>query len=159
MRGRPRSGSATLSWLLWAGLALVLVRAPTARADEPDARFVARLVAQSFFRGLIEGDISTVQPLCASTMSFDGERVRGDAAVKARLEQLADRARQGGLDLKKVEVIPVREAIQRFGPPPERIKAEVRPGNIVALARFNVLGAVAVLGRQSGFWRIHALTD
>mgnify|MGYP000211826602 CR=1 FL=1 len=38
--------------------------------------------------------------------------------------------------------------------------AEIKPaGTLVALARFNHLGAVAVLGRHGGFWRVTALTD
>ncbi len=143
-------------------LSLVLGLLGTAgkgRAAEPDAEFMARLVAQSFFRGLLKGEIEAVFPLCAGTINFDGEQVKGSEAVKKKLEQLASRARDSGLRLKKVVVLTIPQVLQRYGPPPARIKKAVKPGRMVALARFNMMGAVAVLARTAGFWRIQALTD
>lgn len=140
-------------------LAPMLLHSPMVEAAEPDVQFMARLVAQSFFRGLLKGEVETALPLCARSFNFDGEQLKGTDAIKARLGQLAARAREQGLRLKRVEVLTVPQALKRFGPPPARIKKALGPGRMVALARFNMMGSVAVLARQGGFWRVHALTD
>lgn len=120
---------------------------------------MATLVARSFFRGLLEGDVSTVLPLCTDSMSFDGEQVHGREKIEQRLKQINHRARAQGLQLRRIQVISYREAIRRYGAPPARLRNSVRPGRLIALARFNVLGAVVVLKRDGPFWRVNAITD
>lgn len=139
-------------------LLLLLLPAGPAAAGEDDA-FMARLVARSFFRGLVEGDLPTLAPLCARRVNFDGQVVKGAAAIRRRLEALVTRARERGLRLKKVQLLTYREAVRRFGPPPARIAVTPGRGTMVALAAFQRGGAVAVLGRVGRFWRVLALTD
>jgi hypothetical protein len=139
------------------GLALLLATMVVpARADAAD--YMAELVARTFFRGLLEGQPAPLAALCAREVNFDGVRLRG-AAIGERLRELAARARRKQLRLRKLEVISVAAALERYGKPPARLRRELVPGRAVALARFNVLGAAAVLARVGGFWRVIALTD
>ena len=130
---------------------------PTPGAASTD--FMAELVARGFFRAVLERDVPAALPLCADEVSFDGQRVRGKANLERQLLQLAQRARSRGLQLLKVVVLTPREAVRRYGPPPARMRRSLPSGSMVALARFNHLGAVVVLGRQGGFWRVTGLTD
>jgi hypothetical protein len=150
--------------LLVALLASILSLAPSRAAGaNPEAAapsdFMAELVARGFVRALLEGDIAAALPLCADEVSFDGERLRGKARVEPRLRQLAQRARFRGLQLVKIVVLTAQEAVRRYGPPPSRMRRSVPPQAMVALARFNHLGAAVVMVRQGGFWRVTALTD
>jgi hypothetical protein len=152
--------------LLVAGLlaALVTPRSAAGRAGAasgqavPRDAYLAELVARSFFRGLLEGQVDTLLPLCAAEVNLDGERLRG-AALATRLRELSARARQKGLRLRKLVVLSAEEALRRYGKPPARLRGSVTPGRAVALARFNHAGAAAILARGPGFWRVIALTD
>jgi hypothetical protein len=121
--------------------------------------FMATLVTRSFFRGLLEGEVGTILPLCADTMSFDGTQVHGKQKIEQQLKQINRRALSHAIRLQRIQVLTYNEAIRRYGPPPDRLKGSIRPGQLVALARFNTLGAVAVLKRYGPFWRVIALTD
>jgi hypothetical protein len=129
-----------------------------APAAGPSRDFMAELVARGFFRAIVDGEVPAALPLCGAEVNFDGTRARG-AAIERQLRQMAQRARARHLQLVKVVVLPAEEAVRRFGPPPTRMKGVAAAGRTVALARFNVLGAVAVLARQDGLWRVIALTD
>lgn len=143
---------------LAAALGLLLLSAP-ASAQTGDREFMARLVARTFFRGLIAGGTASIVPLCARRLNLEGQWVSGREAIGERLKAMARRAREQGLQLRRIEVISYREAVRRFGPPPERLRGAVGPGRMVALARLNRLGAVAVLQRAGAFWKVAALTD
>lgn len=138
-------------------LAVFAVPRPEAAAEPADV--TAELVARSFFGGLLSGQTASLVPLCAREVSFDGEWVRDETALRAKLEQMSTRARQRGLRLKLVQVMPVDEAVRRYGPPPRRLRPSLARASRVALARFNVRGAVALLRLESGFWRLIAITD
>ncbi len=122
-----------------------------AHAAGPD--FTAELVARTFFRGLLEGRPGTVLPLCGSEVNLDGRRLRDRAELQQALEALSARARQRGLRLRLLVLLDAREAVRR------RIRGSFGPDRLVALARFSQLGAVALLRREDGFWRVTALTD
>lgn len=134
-----------------------LIWLPTRGAAETD--FMATLVTRSFFRGLLEGEVATVLPLCADRMSFDGQQVHGKQKIEQQLKQINQRARSHAIHLRRIQVLTYSEAIRRYGPPPARLKDSIRPGCLLALARFNTLGAVAVLKRNGPFWRVIAITD
>jgi hypothetical protein len=92
-------------------------------------------------------------------MNLDGRRLRDRAELQQALEALSTRARQRGLRLRLLVLLDAREAVRRFGPPPRRIRGSFGPDRLVALARLSQLGAVALLRREGGFWRVTALTD
>ena len=120
---------------------------------------MAQLVAKSFFRSLLGGDAAALRPLCAGEVNFDGQTIRGEAAIAAKLDQLVRRARARKLELRRVVMVDAATMRRRYGPAPARIRSAVRSGTIIALARFDQLGAVAVLARRGRFWRVVALTD
>ena len=138
---------------------LLVLLAPASVAAEDDALYMARLVARGFFRALADGEAAAMAPLCADVVSFDGQKVKGRKKIAARLKAMADRAQRANLRLKRVVVLTVKQAREKYGPPPERIKGELGKGRMVALAAFQRLGAVAVLARKGSFWRVVALTD
>ena len=140
-------------------LLVLLAQGSPARGAQPEVDYMATLVARSFFRGLLGPDPAATLPLCADRLNLDGDWVQGEAAIKARLVQMGKRARQHGIRLQRVLVIPYREAVKRFGPPPERLKGCVGPGRLVALARFNAMGAVAILTKRGGYWKVAGITD
>lgn len=142
--------AATLSWFTPA--------ASQPRARDSD-RFMALLVARSFFRALLSGNVDAALPLCARRVSFEGAQVQGTKQLRARLLKMAGRARAGGLKLKKVELLHLERMVERFGPPPARLKRSISPRDLIALARFNKQGALAVLRRDGRFWRISVLSD
>lgn len=126
---------------------------------QPNRDFMVKLVSRSFFRALLEGEMEAVLPLCAERVNLDGQLIRSKEALKKRFTQISRRTRQLGIRLRKIQVISYAEAVERFGAPPQRLKPEVRPGTMVALARFNSRGAVAILKRSGTFWKIVALSD
>jgi len=138
---------------------LLLLAAVPARAEQGDRVFMAQLVGRTFFRGLLAGNVESLLPLCAEQVSLDGEVVKGREALLPRLKAMATRARELGIQLRRVEVLSYQEVVRRFGPPPERLRRSVGPGQLVVLARFSSLGAVAVLRRVGPFWKITAISD
>lgn len=146
--------------LVLAGLLVstVLLPALTASADKDD-RFMARLVARSFFRALQDEEVPALLPLCASRVSFDGRWVSGTEALRTALASLAARAKEQRLRLRQVEVLTYAEAVKRFGPPPARLKDAIRPGQMIALGAFQRGGLVAALAKSGPFYRITALSD
>ncbi len=98
-------------------------------------------------------------PLCADEVSFDGEKVKGRSKLGKRLGEVARRARRASLRLRRIVLLPYKEALDKLGPPPERLKDAFKPGRMAALAVYQRLGAVAVLAPKGPFWRVVALTD
>ena len=129
--------------------------APTRRGDRV---FLAELVAQSFFRGLLDGRLKAIMPLCAKRVRFEGRWVER-AALRHELSILISRAHRHALKLRALVILDLAEMIRRFGPPPKRLRIALRRGDLIALARFNHLGVVAALRREGDFYRIHLLTD
>lgn len=121
--------------------------------------FLAELVATSFFRGLVDGRLAAIAPLCARRVSFDGRWIEGRLAQERQLQQVIQRARRTGLKLRGVWVLTQDEMVARFGAAPARLQAALRPGDLIALARFDRLGAVAALRREGRFYRVHLLSD
>jgi hypothetical protein len=144
-----------------AGLILLLLSVSTpAAAEAQQVDFMAKLVARSFVQALLSGEISATLPLCARTVNLDGQRVSGPKQLTARLERMSRRARQHGLRLEKLHLLPYTAAVKRYGPPPERLKADLARGRkVVALARFNNLGAALFLRRTGQIWKVIAVTD
>ena len=138
---------------------LLLLAVVPARAEPGDREFMAQLVSRTFFRGLLANNVESLLPLCAEQVSLDGEVVKGREALRPRLQAMATRARELGIQLRRVEVLSYGEVVRRFGPPPERLRRSAGPGQLVALARFSSLGAVAVLRRVGAFWKISAISD
>jgi len=138
-------------------LAVSLLLGSTAAAER-DSDFMAELVARTFFRALVEGDPTTVAPLCARRVNLDGTWAEGETLL-GRLRAISRRSRELGLQLRRVVVIPYTEAVRRYGEPPLRLRQAIARGGRVALARFNTLGAVAVLRRAGAFWKVIAVTD
>ncbi len=116
-------------------------------------------MARSFFNALLGGDSAAALPLCAAKVDFDGELLSGQGEIGARIRQLTRRARQRRLRLRRLVVLDAGDMRRRFGPPPARIASSARRGRYFALARFNRLGAVAVLAKRGRFYRVVALTD
>ncbi|MBK6847319.1 MAG: hypothetical protein IPG96_07160 [Proteobacteria bacterium] len=129
--------------------------APSATADDG----MAALVARGFFRALLDGRLADLLPLCAERVSLDGHRVASGAELQHALSALIQRAHSETLMLRGVQLLTYAEMVGRYGPPPARMRASVGPGDLLALARFSRLGAVAVLARKGRFWQVVALTD
>src|SRR5512143_2925060 len=110
---RPRTRALVSGLSLLAAWLAVSTSAAAPPSSAP-ADFMAELVARSFFRAVLEGDVAAALPLCADEVSFDGQRVRGKASLEKQLQQLAQRARARGLQLLKIVVIPSREAVRRY---------------------------------------------
>lgn len=139
-----------------------VVAPPVARAAEPrGARskipLLAVLVAKTFLRAVVDRDLKTAAPLCASTVDFDGHRAKGEKAVRKRLGQLLARMKVRRR-LRKVAVLAMAQARQLFGPPPARLKLRGKD-LVVAFGRFRRGGLVVVLAPEGDRWRVIALTD
>jgi len=149
------------SLLLLAVLAVlsVSVLAPPRPAAAGDREFMAKLVAQTFFRALLEGTVETALPLCSKRVNLDGTWVEVPGVLERRLRAMSVHAREQGVRLTRVTVLPHGVVVRRFGPPPARLRGATGPGRLVALARFNTAGAVAVLRRTGAFWKVVAVTD
>jgi len=145
---------ALLALLLLASLLLATGAGPARAAD-----FTAELVARTFFRSLLEGRPEMALQLCAAEVNLDGKRVRDRAELRRALDAISTRARRRSLGLRQLLLLEPGEAVRRFGPLPHRLRGSLGTGRLVALARFNQLGAAAVLRREGGFWRVTTLTD
>jgi hypothetical protein len=128
-------------------------------AELPDDRFLVRLVAQSFFRSILEGNVKAASPLCDVRVNFDGILVQGHEAVEQRLRTVAARAKRFQLHLQQVVLLSQAEMQQRYGPAPKRLRDVAKKGVYVALARFDRGGAVAMFARRNRFWRMVGLSD
>lgn len=128
---------------------------PSAAAEDG----LAALVARGFFRALLDGRLADLLPLCAERVNLDGRWVVAGPELERSFAALIQRARSETLLLRRVQLLSYAEMIGRFGRPPARLRSVVTPGNLLALARFNRLGAVAVLARRGRFWQVVALTD
>jgi hypothetical protein len=138
-------------------LALLLLAIGPGRVRAAD--FTAEMVARTFFHGLLEGRPEAALQLCAAEVNLDGQRVRDRGELQRALGAISTRARSRSLSLRQLLLLEPGEALRRYGPPPRRLGDALRPGRLVALARFGSLGAAAVLRREGGFWRVTALTD
>jgi len=151
-----------LTPLLLAALAAGGLDPVAARAAEPPGvtrkiPLLAVLVAKTFLRAVVDRDLKTAAPLCAASVDFDGQRVKGEKAVKKRLGQVLARMKIRRR-LRKVAVLPLAQAQRLFGPPPARLKLRGK-GLVVAFGRFRRGGLVVVLQAQGDLWRVIALTD
>ncbi len=149
--------------LLGAGLlgAADLAAAPSAGAAAPRGEplpTLGVLVGKTFLQAVVDRDAQTALPLCAAKVDFDGEGVRGKAAVRKRLGQMF--ARLGNRRrLRRVLVMTLAKARRRFGPPPARLNLPKGNALLVAFGRFSRGGLVAFLARRGDHWRVIALTD
>lgn len=136
-----------------------LLASPVVSAQAKKVDFMADLVARGFFRGLVGGEATSLEPLCSSRVSFDGRWVRQGKALSQELKKLVRRARRQQLKLRRIVLMPYEDAVKRFGPAPARLKDVGGRGRVVALAAFQRGGAVLILAREGRFWRVVALTD
>jgi hypothetical protein len=144
------------------GLACVLgaprvARAAPPAAPEPQIPLLAALVAKTFLRAVVDHDLKTAAPLCATSVSFDGQPVTGPKAVRQRLARLLARMKVRR-HLQKVVVVGMARAVRLFGPPPARLKLRGKD-LVVAFGRFRRGGLVVVLAAEGDRWRVVALTD
>lgn len=116
------------------------------------------LVAQTFLRAVSEGDLRTAAPLCAEAVDFDGDRVQGAEAVKARLARLGAALREGRV-LRKIVVMRLIEARRLFGPPPGRVRLPAGVEVLVGFGRFSRGGLVVFVAPERDRFRVVALTD
>jgi len=144
--------------LLCAALAAAIPASEVAVARRGGDRFMAELVARSFFRALLAGDVKALLPLCAKRVNLDGRWVE-QPRLSAELLRLTERARSTALKLRRVKLVSYAEMVKRHGPPPKRLAGAVSRRDMIALARFNRLGALAVLTKQGRFWRVAMLSD
>lgn len=155
-RQRRRRGLLLIGTAALLGAAARPIRAaPVEAADEG----TAALVARGFFRALLDGRVSDLLPLCAESLNLDGQRVAAGPELRRALDALIQRARSETLILRGLELLSYAEMVGRYGPPPARLRASVGRRDLLAVARFNRLGAVAVLARKGRFWQVVALTD
>ncbi len=143
-------------------LLAVGLSAPPARAAEPAGAkqkipLLAVLVAKTFLRAVVDRDLKTAAPLCGDTVDFDGQRIKGDKAVRTRLGKLMARMKVRRR-LRKVAVLTLAQARRIFGPPPARLKLRSKD-LVVAFGRFRRGGLVVVLAPEKDRWRVVALTD
>lgn len=122
-------------------------------------RFMAQMVATSFVRAVIGGQIDTAVPLCAPRVSFDGRWVEGEKPLRAALSRVIARARRVRLRLRTVEVLSHAEMVGRYGPAPSRLKGAIGKSDLFALALFGRLGMVVGLERQGRLFRVKLLSD
>lgn len=162
-RHRPRSRLA----LLAVGLACALVEsAPAARSapaagptgGEAPLPALGVLVAQTFLRAVADGDLRTALPLAAETVDFDGELAKGAAAVRARLEAIRRRVREG-LTLSRIVVMRLERARRLFGPPPARLRLPKGQELLVGFGRFQRGGLIVFVAPERDRYRVVALTD
>ena len=142
-------------------LAVVLL-VPSAQGAEPPAAkgkipLLAVLVAKTFLRAVVDRDLKTAAPLCADTVDFDGQTVKGAKAVRKRLAALLAKMKIRRR-LRKVAVLTLARAQKLFGPPPARLKLAGKD-LVVAFGRFRRGGLVVVLAPEKDRWRVIALTD
>ena len=145
--------------VLCAVVVVALCMQPSRVTADGDREFMAKLVAQTFFRGLLEGSILSVVPLCAKRVNLDGHWVQDHKELEKRLRTIGIHAREHGVKLRRVVILDYGTVTRRFGRPPARLRGAAGPGKLIALVRFNTVGAVAVLGRVGAFWKVVALTD
>lgn len=149
------------AWLL-ALITSLLLGSGVARAAEPTGAhqkipLLAVLVGKTFLRAVVDKDLKTAAPLCATTVDFDGQLVKGEKAVVKRLATLLARVK-GRRRLRRVAVLTLARARRLFGPPPARLKLP-RGDLVVAFGRFRRGGLVVVLAPEGDRWRVVALTD
>jgi hypothetical protein len=142
---RPRSSSSA--------------RAPLAAAAPAGVDFVADLLGKTFLRALADGDVEAMLPLCSDPMSFAGQMVRGEDAIRGRLAEVVASSRLLARGRLRIQLLPYAELERRVGPPPPRLRKLPLEGTVVALGRFARGGAVAVLRQVGGRWRVVALTE
>lgn len=154
-------GNVTRAALILLLLPLLVSTPATAGAQQAQqVDFMAKLVARSFVQTLLSGEITATLPLCAKTVNLDGLRVSGPEQLTTHLKRMSGRARQHGLRLEKLHLLPYEAAVKRYGSPPPRLKADLARGRkVVALARFNHLGAALFLRRTGQIWKVIAITD
>jgi len=143
-------------------LAAGFVTPTAARAAEPRGAgakipLLAVLVAKTFLRAVVDRDLKTAAPLCAASVDFDGQTVKGDQAVQKALGGLMARMKTRRR-LRKVAVLTMAQARRIFGPPPARLKLRGKD-LVVAFGRFRRGGLIVVLAPKGDRWRVIALTD
>ncbi len=132
--------------------------APAAPAAPSALPTLGVLVAQTFLQSVVARDLRTAAPLCAERVDFDGTVETGAAHVRARLKALLSRVDRQ-LRLRKVVVMTLAEARQRFGPPPARLHLPTSKEILVAFGRFRRGGLIVFVAPEQDRYRVVALTD
>ena len=120
---------------------------------------LARLVARAFVGALADRKLTALVQLCELPFSLDGHVVHTFTELERRLLALGNRYYRQRLRLRQLAVLRVDQMRKRFGPPPRRLSASVRPNDRIALFRLTRGGLVAVLRSKGPFWRVVALSD
>ena len=142
-------------------MALFLVTlSPGTRAApaKKKADYVGVLVGKAFLRGVEEKDLSSLTPLCAKEVSFDGLVAKGRKAIRRRLSLLLKKV-PAETRFKKVIGLSYDEMNQRFGAPPKRLSKLPLKGCVFVLGRLHRGGLVVILKKLEGRFRVIGLTD
>lgn len=131
---------------------------PAASRTAPAVDYVPRLVGRTFLRAVAERDLETALSLCANAVQFDGRPAEGRSRVAEALRSLHRRV-PASMKFRKVVAMDYAQMVERFGPPPKRLKGVRFKGSVVILGRLRRGGLIVVLNKIDGRWRVVALTD
>lgn len=162
---RSRQSGPTRPTAAWLWLPCVTLFALPSNGAQPAAPrtgsavdYVPRLVGRTFLRAVAERDLETVVSLCADSVQFDGRPARGASKITEALRTLHRRI-PASMKFRKVVALDYPRMVERFGPPPKRLKGVRFKGSVIVLGRLRRGGLIVVLNKIDGRWRVVALTD
>ncbi len=120
--------------------------------------YVAVLVSRTFLRAIAEGDLKQAVSLCGPTVDFDGHTASNPTTIQKRIADLIHRF-PDGYRFRTVVMMSYKQAVERFGPPPQRLNPSSLKGSVVAFGRLPYKGLVLFVSKRSGRWRVVAMSD
>jgi hypothetical protein len=131
---------------------------PSKTATSNDANLMVRLVAKSFVAGLLgKGDAAA---LCGLPINLDGRVIKTRMGLSRALAAVSKRAQKKRLSMRgQPKVMSYQAMMARFGKPPARLAAFIKPNDHFVLVRLNRSGVVIGLRKIERFWRVILVTD
>ncbi len=118
-----------------------------AKPAKPDQ--LLALSSRTFYTALLEKNVEILAQLCKAPFFFEGRAVGTDAEMKARWSNLIGGEPLEGVSLYDIELLSLEEMTQKYGKPPDRLRAWSMQGAIFSVA--NLSGhATVVMWRKFG---------
>ena len=138
--------------------ALLLAMTPVARAESLDADPAVTVLARALAAAIAARDARAAAALCTLPVNLDGRRVESRAALVQAWRSAFSSEALTRLALRGFEVMTLRQAEERFGPPPRRL-GPLDEDAFVVIIRWDRAQLAVVVARRDDRWAIVAVTD
>lgn len=117
-------------------------------------------VVSRWFEDLVQEQVDDITQLSSPRFNLDGKISSSSADLKSRWSEVFKKREGEKYTIYDIDLLPLADAIQKYGKPPRRIAASAVPGSYVAVGNLSGRATVVIFARGGpAGWQAVAFHD